>query len=56
MPTSVIVAGARTPIGRLQGSLAGFSGADLGAIAIEAALGKAGVAPDRVQYLSLIHI
>ncbi|MFD6057399.1 acetyl-CoA C-acetyltransferase [Rhodococcus wratislaviensis] len=51
MPTSVIVAGARTPIGRLQGSLAGFSGADLGAIAIEAALGKAGVAPDRVQYV-----
>ncbi|AWK76318.1 acetyl-CoA acetyltransferase (plasmid) [Rhodococcus oxybenzonivorans] len=51
MPTSVIVAGARTPIGRLQGSLAGFSGADLGAIAIDAALGKAGVAPDRVQYV-----
>ncbi|MFC0446879.1 acetyl-CoA C-acetyltransferase [Rhodococcus jostii] len=51
MPTSVIVAGARTPIGRLQGSLAGFSGADLGALAIEAALGKAGVAPDRVQYV-----
>ncbi|TQC44189.1 acetyl-CoA C-acetyltransferase [Rhodococcus sp. WS4] len=51
MPTSVIVAGARTPIGRLQGSLAGFSGADLGALAIDAALGKAGVAPDRVQYV-----
>ncbi|MBV6759208.1 acetyl-CoA C-acetyltransferase [Rhodococcus opacus] len=51
MTTSVIVAGARTPIGRLQGSLAGFSGADLGAIAIEGALGKAGVSPDRVQYV-----
>ncbi|MGV9870619.1 acetyl-CoA C-acetyltransferase [Rhodococcus koreensis] len=51
MTTSVIVAGARTPIGRLQGSLAGFSGADLGAIAIDGALGKAGVAPDRVQYV-----
>ncbi|MFC9557428.1 acetyl-CoA C-acetyltransferase [Rhodococcus sp. NPDC056960] len=51
MPVSVIVSGARTPIGRLQGSLAGFSGADLGAIAIEAALGKAGLAPDRVQYV-----
>ncbi|PBC35368.1 acetyl-CoA C-acyltransferase [Rhodococcus sp. ACS1] len=50
MPTSVIVAGARTPIGRLQGALAGFSGADLGALAIAAALGKAGIAPDRVQY------
>ncbi|AHK34891.1 putative acetyl-CoA acetyltransferase [Rhodococcus opacus PD630] len=47
----MIVAGARTPIGRLQGSLAGFSGADLGAIAIDAALGKAGVAPDQVQYV-----
>ncbi|MCZ4583475.1 acetyl-CoA C-acetyltransferase [Rhodococcus opacus] len=53
MPTSVIVAGARTPIGRLQGSLAGFSGADLGSIAIDAALGKAGVAPDQVQYVIL---
>ncbi|WP_172652042.1 acetyl-CoA C-acetyltransferase [Rhodococcus opacus] len=51
MPTSVIVAGARTPIGRLQGSLAGFSGADLGSIAIDTALGKAGVAPDQVQYV-----
>ncbi|MDI9975825.1 acetyl-CoA C-acetyltransferase [Rhodococcus sp. IEGM 1307] len=51
MPTSVIVAGARTPIGRLQGLLAGFSGADLGGIAIDAALGKAGVAPDQVQYV-----
>nr|EJI98056.1 acetyl-CoA acetyltransferase [Rhodococcus sp. JVH1] len=47
----MIVAGARTPIGRLQGSLAGFSGADLGGIAIDAALGKAGVAPDQVQYV-----
>ncbi|ANS31483.1 acetyl-CoA C-acetyltransferase [Rhodococcus opacus] len=53
MPTSVIIAGARTPIGRLQGSLAGFSGADLGSIAIDAALGKAGVAPDQVQYVIL---
>lgn len=31
MPTSVIVAGARTPIGRLQGGPAGFTAADLGA-------------------------
>ncbi|MBC2592355.1 acetyl-CoA C-acetyltransferase [Rhodococcus aetherivorans] len=51
MPTSVIVAGARTPIGRLQGALAGFSAADLGTLAIEAALRKAEVAPDRVQYV-----
>src|SRR5215213_5249461 len=43
--SSVLVAGARTPMGRLQGSLAGFSGADLGAVA------KAGVAPEQVQYV-----
>jgi acetyl-CoA C-acetyltransferase len=47
---SVIVAGARTPIGRLLGALKDFSGAQLGGIAIKAALEKAGVAPDQVQY------
>ncbi|MDX3239170.1 acetyl-CoA C-acyltransferase, partial [Streptomyces sp. ME03-5709C] len=36
--TSVIVAGARTPMGRLLGSLRAFSGAELGAVAIKAAL------------------
>ncbi len=41
MTTSVIVAGARTPIGKLMGSLKDFSGSDLGAIAIAAALEKA---------------
>ncbi|MER6396329.1 acetyl-CoA C-acetyltransferase [Kitasatospora sp. NPDC001603] len=49
--TSVIVAGARTPMGRLLGSLKGFSGADLGAVAIKAALERAGVAGDQVQYV-----
>ena len=49
MTTSVIVAGARTPIGRLMGSLADFSGAQLGGIAIEAALAKAGITGDQVQ-------
>jgi len=48
---SVIVAGARTPIGKLMGSLAGFSGSDLGGLAIKAALEKSGVAPDLVQYV-----
>ena len=43
MTTSVIVAGARTPVGKLMGSLKGFSGSDLGGIAIKAALKKAGV-------------
>ena len=51
MTTSVIVAGARTPIGRLMGSLKDFSGADLGAIAIRAALEKAGVGPELIDYV-----
>jgi acetyl-CoA C-acetyltransferase len=50
-PTSVIVAGARTPMGRLLGSLSGFSGSDLGGIAIKGALDKAGVAPEQVEYV-----
>ena len=48
---TVIVAGARTPIGRLQGSLSGFSAVDLGGIAIKGALDRAGVAPDQVDYV-----
>ena len=43
MTTSVIVAGARTPIGKLMGSLKDFSASDLGAIAIKGALEKANV-------------
>ena len=50
MSGSVIVAGARTPIGRLLGALKDFSGAQLGGIAIRAALERAGVAPEQVQY------
>lgn len=48
---SVIVAGARTPIGRLLGSLKSFSSTDLGGMAIKAALERAGVAPDQVDYV-----
>ena len=51
MTTSVIVAGARTPIGRLSGSLRDFSGSDLGGIAIKAALEKAGIAASLVDYV-----
>src|SRR5262245_17803598 len=51
MSGSVIVAGARTPIGRLLGSLAGLPAVDLGGIAIAAALQRAGVAPEQVQYV-----
>ncbi|MEZ0367092.1 acetyl-CoA C-acetyltransferase [Mycobacterium sp. pUA109] len=51
MTTSVIVAGARTPIGKLMGSLKDFSGSDLGAIAIAGALEKANVPPALVEYV-----
>src|SRR6184192_4299063 len=51
MPGSVIVAGARTPIGKLSGALAGFTGMDLGGFAIAAALERAGVKPEEVDYV-----
>jgi acetyl-CoA C-acetyltransferase len=51
MREAVIVGGARTPIGRLLGSLSGLSGAELGGIAIRAALERAGIAGDQVDYV-----
>jgi acetyl-CoA C-acetyltransferase len=51
MPGSVIVSSARTPIGKLSGSLAALSGTDLGGHAIKAALERAGVAGDQVDYV-----
>ncbi|MGH3712982.1 MAG: acetyl-CoA C-acetyltransferase [Micromonosporaceae bacterium] len=48
---SVIVGGARTPMGKLLGSLKDFSGADLGGFAIKGALERSGVSPDQVQYV-----
>ena len=51
MPGSVILAGARTPIGKLSGALAGFSATDLGGFAIHAALERAGVSPEQVDYV-----
>ena len=51
MAGSVIVAGARTPMGKLLGALTPFSGADLGGFAIKAALERAGIAPDQVDYV-----
>jgi acetyl-CoA C-acetyltransferase len=53
MAGSVIVSGARTPIGKLAGSLAGFSAADLGGIAVKAALERAGITGDDVDYVIL---
>ncbi|TDQ44596.1 acetyl-CoA C-acetyltransferase [Actinorugispora endophytica] len=51
MPGSVIVGGARTPIGRLLGSLSGFGAVDLGAAAIRAALERSGISGDQVDYV-----
>ncbi|MEV6525280.1 acetyl-CoA C-acetyltransferase [Longispora sp. NPDC051575] len=48
---SVIVNGARTPMGRLLGNLKDFSATQLGSVAIKAALERAGVAPEQVQYV-----
>ena len=56
MPGSVIVAGARTPIGKLSGALASFSAMDLGAFAIAAALERAGISPDQVDYVLMGHV
>ncbi|MBD5831722.1 acetyl-CoA C-acetyltransferase [Janibacter melonis] len=50
-PVSVIVAGARTPMGRMSGSLKGFSGSDLGGFAIAGALERSGVSPQDVDYV-----
>ena len=46
----VIVGAARTPVGRLLGSLASQSASELGGVAIAAALDRAGLRPDQVQY------
>ena len=56
MTRSVIVAGARTPIGKFRGSLAGFTAMELGSFAIRAALERSGVAPEQVEYVIMGHV
>ena len=51
MPGTVIVAGARTPIGKLSGALGSFSATDLGGFAIAGALERAGINPEQVDYV-----
>ena len=51
MAGSYIVAGARTPIGKMSGALAPCSAADLGGFAIKAALERAGVSPEEVEHV-----
>ncbi|MCW2779302.1 MAG: acetyl-CoA C-acetyltransferase, partial [Frankiales bacterium] len=56
MTTSVIVAGARTPIGKLAGALKGFTAMDLGGFAIAGALEKAGITGDQVDKVIMGHV
>jgi acetyl-CoA C-acetyltransferase len=56
MTRSFVVAGARTPIGRFQGSLARFPAVELGAVAIGAALERAGVEAGAVDYVIMGHV
>jgi acetyl-CoA C-acetyltransferase len=51
MPGSYIVAGARTPIGKMSGAFSSLTAADLGGVAIAAALARAGVRPDEVEHV-----
>jgi acetyl-CoA C-acetyltransferase len=51
MAGSVIIGGARTPIGKLSGAFASFEATDLGGFAIKSALERAGVTPDQVDYV-----
>ena len=48
---AVILAGARTPMGRLQGSLAGQSAADLGGVAIAAAIERSQLPAEDIDYV-----
>ncbi len=56
MAGTVIVAGARTPVGKLSGALASFSAPELGGFAIKGALERAGVTPDQVDYVFMGHV
>jgi len=56
MAGSVILTGARTPIGKMSGQLAGFSAAQLGGLAIKAALERAGLSGDQVDYVFMGHV
>ena len=56
MSGSVIVAYARTPIGKMSGALAGFSATDLGGVALGAAMAKVGLDPLMVDYVVMGHV
>ncbi len=56
MAGSVIIGGARTPFGKMSGSLSGFSATDLGGFAIKGALDRAGISADAVDYVLMGHV
>ncbi len=56
MPKSVIVSGARTPVGKMLGSLKSFSAMDLGGFAIKGALERAGLSGDQIDYVVMGHV
>jgi acetyl-CoA C-acetyltransferase len=56
MTGSVIVNGARTPMGRLLGNLKDLPATRLGSVAIAAALERSGVRPDQVEYVIMGHV
>jgi acetyl-CoA C-acetyltransferase len=56
MPDPVIIGGARTPMGRLLGSLAGLTAAELGGFAIRGAMERSGISPRDVEYVIMGHV
>jgi acetyl-CoA C-acetyltransferase len=56
MTSSVVVAGARTPIGKFGGGLSDLAAVDLGAVAIREALARSRVAADQVDYVIMGHV
>jgi acetyl-CoA C-acetyltransferase len=56
MAGSVIIAGARTPIGKLSGAFSSLSATDLGGVAIKGALERAGITGDQVDYVFVGHV
>ncbi|MHB1733496.1 MAG: thiolase family protein, partial [Ferrimicrobium acidiphilum] len=56
MANSVIVSGARTPIGKLSGAVGSLTAMDLGAVAIKGALARAGLLPEAVEYVFMGHV
>ena len=56
MPGSLLASSARTPIGKLGGSLATLSAAELGGFAIAAALARAGIEPEQVEHVVMGHV